>query len=163
MILTLPSVAFTACSCLSFSPLSSIFCSVLSLQIYQKNRPYTIVYTYTNTSRSGNLSFKILIDHPSIINQWRGIVKGGNGIGDVDDIHSNEQQLLRFFAGCDILKAKPQKYYHREPIVKKEDKKVEKKQIIKGFRIGSTWKVSKAAVDQYISKNLGVIYAYFIN
>ena len=63
------------------------------------------IYTYTNTERSGNLSFKILIDHPSIINQWRGIVKGGNGIGDVDDIHSNEQQLLRFFAGCELLKA----------------------------------------------------------
>ena len=31
-----------------------------------------------------------------------------------------------------------------------------KKQIIKGFRIGSTWKVSKAAVDQYISKNSGL-------
>lgn len=28
-------------------------------------------------------------------------------------------------------------------------------QIIKGFRIGSTWKVSKAAVDQYISINSG--------
>ena len=26
-------------------------------------------------------------------------------------------------------------------------------QIIKEFRIGSTWKVSKAAVDQYIPKN----------
>lgn len=26
---------------------------------------------------------------------------------------------------------------------------------IKGFRIGSTWKVSKAAVDQYILKNSG--------
>ena len=28
--------------------------------------------------------------------------------------------------------------------------------IIKGFRIGSTWKVSKAAVDQYIMKNSGL-------
>ena len=31
-----------------------------------------------------------------------------------------------------------------------------KKQIIKGFRIGSTWKVSKAAVAHYISKNSGL-------
>ena len=67
------------------------------------------IYTYTNTERSGNLSFKILIDHPSIVNQWKGEVRGGEGIGDVDDIHSNEQQLLRFFAGCELLKvAKPE-------------------------------------------------------
>ena len=29
-------------------------------------------------------------------------------------------------------------------------------QEIKGFRIGSAWKVSKAAVDQYIMKNSGL-------
>ena len=29
-------------------------------------------------------------------------------------------------------------------------------QEIKGFRIGSAWKVSKAAVDQYIRKNSGL-------
>ena len=28
--------------------------------------------------------------------------------------------------------------------------------IISGFRIGATWKVSKAAVDQYIMKNSGL-------
>lgn len=28
--------------------------------------------------------------------------------------------------------------------------------IISGFRIGATWKVSKAAVDQYIIKNSGL-------
>lgn len=66
------------------------------------------IYTYTNTERKGDLSFKILIDHPSIVNKWRsnGANMGGEGIGDVDDIGSKEQQLLRFFAGCDILKAK---------------------------------------------------------
>ena len=30
-------------------------------------------------------------------------------------------------------------------------------QISKGFRIGATWKVSKAAVDQYIMKNSGLL------
>ena len=61
------------------------------------------IYTYTNTERSGNLSFKLLVDHPSIINSWRGIV---DGIGDVDDVESSEQTLLRFFAGCEMLDGK---------------------------------------------------------
>lgn len=30
------------------------------------------VYTYINTERSGNLSFKMLVDHPSIINYYEG-------------------------------------------------------------------------------------------
>ena len=30
------------------------------------------------------------------------------------------------------------------------------KGLVKGFRIGSTWRVSKAAVDQYIIKNSGL-------
>lgn len=59
------------------------------------------IYTYTNTERSGNLSFKLLIDHPSIINKWRNEVKGTTQ--DVDDVNSTEQKLLRFFAGCEKL------------------------------------------------------------
>jgi hypothetical protein len=43
------------------------------------------VYTYNNTTRSGSLSFKILVDHPRVINCYRG--KSNN---------LNE----RFFAGC---------------------------------------------------------------
>lgn len=54
------------------------------------------IYTYTNTERSGNLSFKLLIDHPSILNSY----KDDYRTGDVDDIDSTEQQILRFFAGC---------------------------------------------------------------
>ena len=48
------------------------------------------VYTYTNTVRSGNLSFMMVVDHPSIIDyvSWH----GGGEAKDTD--------LLRFFAGC---------------------------------------------------------------
>lgn len=72
------------------------------------------VYTYTNTERYGNLSFMMIIDHPSIIDYW----ESRNGTDNqsnqsVDDIDSPEQKLLRFFAGCDILKAQPQKYAKR--------------------------------------------------
>lgn len=85
------------------------------------------IYTYTNTERGGQLSFKLLIDHPSIVNQWRGDVRGGQGIGDVDDIDSNEQQLLRFFAGCELLKAQKPEVKNKEvvSVVEKKVKDVE--------------------------------------
>ena len=59
--------------------------------------------TYINTSRGGTLSFDILIDHPSVVNSYVNAGVGGEGIGDVDDTESNEQMLLRFFAGCEML------------------------------------------------------------
>ncbi|MCD8208750.1 MAG: hypothetical protein LUD72_12490, partial [Bacteroidales bacterium] len=50
------------------------------------------VYTYTNTERSGTLSFMLLVDHPSIIDyvSW----------DDVDHSKGHDTDLLRFFAGC---------------------------------------------------------------
>ena len=54
------------------------------------------IYTYTNTDRSGTLSFTLLIDHPSIINKWRTTSE------DVDK-NPYEDDLLRFFAGCQTL------------------------------------------------------------
>lgn len=59
------------------------------------------IYTYVNTNRGGNLSFKLLVDHPSIIDNW----KGSGYSDDVNDTHDGEQSLLRFFAGCDIYNA----------------------------------------------------------
>lgn len=46
------------------------------------------IYTYNNTERSGNLSFQIIVDHPSYINSFRGV----NG---PDDHYVNS-----FWAGC---------------------------------------------------------------
>ena len=52
------------------------------------------VYTYNNSKRSGSLSFKIIVDHPRVINCYRG--------------QSNDL-VERFFAGCvtpdDFLRA----------------------------------------------------------
>lgn len=91
------------------------------------------IFTYANTRRSGNLSFTMLIDHPAILDYWerRDMGQGGNGTGDVDDTKSKEQQMLRFFAGCDILKAgmppqepivEPTKPVKGEPATENEDK-----------------------------------------
>jgi hypothetical protein len=43
------------------------------------------VYTYNNTTRSASISFKILVDHPRVINGYRG---------------KSNNLLERFFAGC---------------------------------------------------------------
>lgn len=83
------------------------------------------VYTYTNTERSGNISFILLVDHPSILDYWTGrdVDKPtNNGIsltkGDASDpttIDNQENTLLRFFAGCDVLTAKPQRWIKKKP------------------------------------------------
>ena len=52
------------------------------------------VYTYVNTTRTGNLSFMLVVDHPSIIDYV------GWHADDVKD-KVRDSDLLRFFAGCD--------------------------------------------------------------
>lgn len=59
------------------------------------------IYSYVDTERSGSLSFEMLIDHPSLLNAMHNVKS--ESIGDVDDVNSAEQQILRFFAGCEIL------------------------------------------------------------
>lgn len=64
------------------------------------------MYTYSNTTRTGSLSFKLLIDHPAILDYWdRKYEIGAKEESSVDDIESKEQEMLRFFAGCDRLNA----------------------------------------------------------
>lgn len=59
------------------------------------------VYTYSNTERSGSLSFTLVADHPSILDYWEG--RTGN-LGRDDEQLDND--LLRFFAGCDTINGK---------------------------------------------------------
>ena len=54
------------------------------------------IYSYVNTTRGGSLSFTLLIDHPSVINKWKGANPDTNSV-------ANEEKILRFFAGCDEL------------------------------------------------------------
>jgi hypothetical protein len=66
------------------------------------------IYTYSNTSREGTLSFKLLIDHPAILDYWEGRKLTNSKYtdsDDIDDLYSKENHLLRFFAGCEVLKA----------------------------------------------------------
>jgi hypothetical protein len=50
------------------------------------------IYTYNNTKRSGNLSFKIVVDHPSYYNAFNA---RKNQTGSPDDNY-----IASFFAGC---------------------------------------------------------------
>jgi hypothetical protein len=46
------------------------------------------IYTYNNTKRSGQLRFKMLVDHPSVINAYRG---------------RRDKLLEQFFSGCKTI------------------------------------------------------------
>lgn len=63
------------------------------------------IYTYTNTNRSGTLNFKLLIDHPSLINNFTAKTDKGDIDQGVNNPNSTEQTLLRFFAGCEVIEA----------------------------------------------------------
>lgn len=71
------------------------------------------IYTYSNTERSGTLSFKMLIDHPAILDYWDHKSNGNDlaslNTGGIDRKDNEENTLLRFFAGCEILRAQNQK------------------------------------------------------
>ena len=68
------------------------------------------MYSYVNTERGGTLSFTILVDHPSIINEWTRGGKMGKTAGKTDPL-SKDEAILRYFAGCDALEFNPRKEY----------------------------------------------------
>ena len=86
------------------------------------------IYTYTNTTRSGNISFTLLIDHPSVLDYWGLNHKADNGDGNSGTLESDEQTLLRFFAGCDVLVPQPFSIASEKKV---EVKKVEEKAVNK--------------------------------
>ena len=57
------------------------------------------IYSYTNTERTGTLSFTIIEDHPSIVDYWL----NSDGRYGKEGSEEDEQRLLRFFAGCENL------------------------------------------------------------
>lgn len=91
------------------------------------------MYTYSNTSRSGTLRFKLLIDHPAILDYWERRKETPTGTSKVDDVKSKEQEMLRFFAGCSVLKASVPKWKNKvatpdpdpQPEVKSSLKKIQ--------------------------------------
>ena len=89
------------------------------------------IYTYKNTTRAGQLSFKLLIDHPSIINYWEN--RGKSVSNSVDDIDDPEQQLLRFFAGCELLSSKSAETKKTDPIVEYEPRNYPKTDVYTFF------------------------------
>ena len=68
------------------------------------------VYTYSNASRNGTLTFKMLVDHPSVLDYWVANKK------NMDD--SDEQKALRFFAGCEPIDVFDNAFKVKDGIVK---------------------------------------------
>lgn len=71
------------------------------------------IYTYTNTERSGTLNFTLLVDHPSVVDKWSRPITNAT--------HEHEHELLKFFAGCDILE--PEEKATISPAYKTETKR----------------------------------------
>jgi hypothetical protein len=55
------------------------------------------IYTYQNTERSGNISFKIVVDHPSVLNLL--VKEHFKGMTDEE----SENYINAFFAGCEEI------------------------------------------------------------
>lgn len=72
------------------------------------------IYTYNNTERTGNLSFKIIIDHPSIMNAF----KGNDGPPD--------EFIRSWFAGCVDLNSEWANKLTKEEQVNQETRKEKK-------------------------------------
>lgn len=72
------------------------------------------IYTYTNTDRRGNLSFMLLVDHPSILEFWKKSKKNSNVLKE-EEKEDREQEILRFFAGCDRLEIDNKGFEFKKP------------------------------------------------
>lgn len=83
------------------------------------------IYSYIDSERNGTLSFKLLIDHPSLLHKFKGGNESSSKMSS-DYTNSVEQRILRFFAGCDI---------ELDGLGKDEKKKIEQQQDEKGVTV----------------------------
>ena len=73
------------------------------------------MYTYNNTKRTGQLSFKVIVDHPSYYNAFRG--------KSIDTGSPDDNYIASFFAGCvDMDKRWVDKLLKKEDIDRIENK-----------------------------------------
>ena len=73
------------------------------------------VYTYSNTTRTAQLGFTILIDHPSILDEQK--FRNHQGYDEDRDVDGD---ILRYFAGCN-------NFVFKEPPQEEEEQKIENK------------------------------------
>lgn len=97
------------------------------------------IYSYIDTERKGNLSFQLLIDYPSILDCN---IKADDTTGDVDDVNSKEQSILRFFAGTDVF-----------DVIANDEKVIEDKQIDGGKKDDKSKTINKNIEFTYYPKN----------
>lgn len=93
---------------INFSETSSL--NIESNQFIGRGEP---IYTYNNTERTGNLSFKIVVDHPTIMNSFAG------------DSRVTDEFIDSYFAGCVDLDGR-----WSEKLTGLEKSTIESKQVI---------------------------------
>jgi hypothetical protein len=100
---------------LTFSESSSV--NLESTNFIGRGEP---IYTYNNTERTGNLSFKIIVDHPSIYNAFS------------DTKGPSDEFIASWFAGCIDLDPKWGNYLTKEEILQNrvERKSKDKRTVI---------------------------------
>lgn len=81
------------------------------------------IYTYVNTERNGTLSFKMIVDHPSIINYYKQSKYTANGQPITED------DYLRFFAGDTVIKLPDENPNNDGTIPKKEEEAINKPKV----------------------------------
>lgn len=104
------------------------------------------IYSYVNTERSGTLSFTILVDHPSIINEWSRGGKQGKTANKVDPL-SKDEMILRYFAGCDSLEFNPRGEYNVPYSITKKDTSIVSSELVEDKKTEKVPKMEKKEVQ----------------
>ena len=105
------------------------------------------IYSYVNSERTGTLSFTILVDHPSIINEWARGGKHGKTGNKVDPL-SKDEMILRYFAGCDTLDFNPRKEYDVPYGVVEEDTSINAWKEIEEKKVERLGTISKTEIPE---------------
>lgn len=88
------------------------------------------VYTYTNTNRTAQLGFTLLIDHPSLFDTQAFKNHPGNG-----DEMDKEADILRYFAGCNNFVFRKEDDTEPDPIIEEPTIEEPEEEVEEGGKI----------------------------
>ena len=120
------------------------------------------IYSYVNSERTGTLSFTILVDHPSIINEWARGGKMGKTANKTSPL-SKDEMILRYFAGCDALEFNPRGEYDVPyTITKTESTKITMSENIEKVEVDTSKNVPDSPVQDEVPNEEPTITFYSV-